>query len=305
MRAPLVLLDPAEVARRLDPGALIEAMSAALADLSAGRAEGPPRIAVRSAHGLLAAMPGRAAGLLGAKLVTVFPENAARGLPGHQAVIALFAASTGELRALLDGTAITAARTAAVSAVATRLLARPDARVLAIVGAGVQAEAHARIVRRVRDFAEVRLASRRPDRTRACAAACGATPCDSIASAVRGADVVCCCTHAAAPVVEIAWLSPGAHVNSVGIGGHELGRDTLAAAAVLAVETRAAFLPFPSGAFELQGLDAAAAVELGELISGARPGRAPDARITVFKSVGHAVEDIAAAALLLTAAESC
>jgi alanine dehydrogenase len=295
---PLLLLDPAGIAVRLDSDALIAAMAAVLADLAAGRAEGPPRIAVRSPHGLLAAMPGRASGLLGAKLVTVFPENAARGLPGHQAVIALFDAATGGLRALLDGTAITAARTAAVSAVATRLLARPDARVLAIVGTGVQAASHARIVRRVRPFTEVRLAGRRPARARAAAAAADAIPFDSIQAAVHGADVVCCCTDAADPVLRREWLSPGAHVNSVGIGGHELGQDTLLAG-LLAVETRAAFAPFPSGAFELQGLDPAPAVELGELLSGLRPGRADAAQITVFKSVGHAVEDIAAAALLL------
>jgi alanine dehydrogenase len=301
---PLLLLDPAGIAGRLDPDTLIAALAAALADLSAGRAEGPPRIAVRSPAGLLAAMPGRAAGLLGAKLVTVFPDNHARGLPGHQAVVALFDANTGALRALVDGAAITAARTAAVSAVATRLLARRDARVLAILGTSVQADAHARIVRRVRDFAEVRLAGRRPERARACAAACNALPFDTIEAAVRGADVVCCCTHAAEPVLRRAWLAPGAHVNSVGIGGHELDRDTLLAGR-LAVETRAAFLPFPSGAFELQGLDPAAAVELGELLAGARPGRADDAQITVFKSVGHAVEDIAAAALLLAPQENC
>ncbi len=297
MPAPLVLLDPAEVARRLDPDALIAAMATALEDLSAGRAEGPPRIAVRSPQGLLAAMPGRASGMLGAKLVTVFPANAARGLPGHQAVIALFDEQTGELRALLDGTSITAARTAAVSALATRLLARDDARVLAVVGTGVQAEAHARIVRRVRAFAEVRLAGRRPERARAGAAAWGAVACDSIEAAVRGADVVCCCTHAAEPVIERAWLAPGAHINSVGIGGPELDRDTLLAG-LLAVETRAAFAPFPSGAYELQGLDPALGVELGELLAGARPGRASADQITVFKSVGHAVEDVAAAALL-------
>jgi len=290
-----LLLDAAEVERWLEPDELREVMAQTLMDLSAGRAAAPPRIAVRAPEGLLAAMPGWAAGVLGAKLVTVFPGNAARGLEGHQALIALFDGATGAPLAVLDGTAITAARTGAVSAAATDALARKEARVLAILGTGVQAEAHGRAVRRVRDFAEIRVAGRSRERVAARAAAWGALAAETFEAAVRGADVVCACTHAAQPILRRAWLSPGAHVNSVGIGGCELDRETVTAG-LLAVEALTAFDPFPIGAYELQGVDRSLGVELGTILAGGHPGRRSEAEITVFKSVGHAVEDVAAAA---------
>ncbi|MGH9417963.1 MAG: ornithine cyclodeaminase family protein [Terriglobales bacterium] len=304
-------LDQAEVARRLaaHPAALLEVMAQALMDLSAGRARAPARIAAHSPEGLLAAMPGfvpastaRASGVLGAKLVTVFPANAARGLPGHQALIALFDGSTGAPLAVLDGEMLTAARTAAVSAVATRTLARPDARILAVLGTGVQARAHLQALPLVRPFTEIRIAGRSSERATALAQSTpAATPATSFEAAVRGADVVCCCTHAPEPILHRPWLSPGAHVNSVGIGGCELDRETLQSG-LLAVESLTAFSPFPAGAFELQGLDPTLGVELGAVLAHHSPGRTSPTQITVFKSVGHAVEDVAAAHWLCTLA---
>jgi ornithine cyclodeaminase/alanine dehydrogenase-like protein (mu-crystallin family) len=206
---------------------------------------------------------------------------------------------------VLDGTHITAVRTGASSAVATGALARDNAKVLAVLGAGVQGRSHMDAVRRVRPFHEVRVASRTPEHARALADELGARAVESFEEAVRGADVVCCCTHASEPIIRRDWLSPGAHVCSVGASqeGPELDEATVTAG-LLCVESRIAFQPPPAGAFELQGRDPEAAVELGEVLSGARPGRTAADQITVYKSMGHAVEDAAAAALVLERASS-
>ena len=287
--------------RLLDLDALLEALAEGFRKLSAGAASVPPRVAAATPDGLLAAMPGYLPGSgIEVKLVSVFPGNHARGLPSHQAVIALFEEATGTPLAIMDGTAITAIRTGAAAALSVRLLARSEASVLAVLGAGVQGHAHVRAVSRVRDFSEVRIASRNPAHAEALAReVAGGRAAASFEEAVRGADVVCCCTDASTPVLRRAWLSPGAHVTSVGASrqGPELGPDVMAAD-VLCVESRAAFLPYPAGAHELQGLDPERAVELGELVAGTRPGRAGDQELTVYKSMGHAVEDIAAARLV-------
>jgi ornithine cyclodeaminase/alanine dehydrogenase-like protein (mu-crystallin family) len=293
-----VWLNPADIEARLDLDGLRGAMTQALTELYTGRALAPARVAVHAPLGLLAAMPGRAGGLLGAKLVSVFPENSAHGLPGHQALLALFDAATGTPVAVLDATRLTAERTAAVSAAATAALARRDARVLAVLGTGVQAEAHLRALRRVRPFQQVLLAGRNPDRVRSLAATANATAAAGIEAAVRAADVVCACTHAATPLFPRAWLKPGAHVNSVGIGGCELDRGTITAG-LLTVEAATAFAPFPAGAYELQGLPPESGVAIGAVFSGDHPGRGSEDQITVFKCVGHAVEDVAAGAWLL------
>jgi alanine dehydrogenase len=261
----------------------------------------PARVAAFAPDGLLAAMPGFVDGVLAAKLVALFPEHD----PSHQALIAVFGAGTGTPEAVMDGTHITAVRTGASSAVATRALAREDARVLAVLGAGVQARSHLDAVQRVRRFEEVRVASRTFAHAQALAEETGATAVGSFEDAVRGADVVCCCTHASSPILEREWLEPGAHVCSVGASqeGPELGAETVSAG-LLCVESRVAFEPPPAGAFELQGLDPEAAVELGEVLSGAREGRTSEEQITVYKSMGHAVEDAAAAALVLERADA-
>jgi ornithine cyclodeaminase/alanine dehydrogenase-like protein (mu-crystallin family) len=199
----------------------------------------------------------------------------------------------------MDGTEITAARTGASSAVSIRALAGEDARVLAVLGAGVQARSHIAAATRVRDFDELLVASRDAERARALAGEVGGVAVDSFEEAVRGADVVCACTDSSEPVLSAEWLAPGAHVTSVGASreGPELDRTTVTAG-LLVVESRVAFEPYPAGAHELQGLDPGSAVELGEVLAGTREGRSSPEQITVYKSMGHAVEDAAAAGLV-------
>jgi ornithine cyclodeaminase/alanine dehydrogenase-like protein (mu-crystallin family) len=297
----VLVLDQNAVAELLEVDLLLERLERAFVELSAGRASVPPRIAAFSPDGLLGAMPGYVDGVLAAKLVTLFPGHE----PSHQALIAVFDAETGTARAVMDGTHITAVRTGASSAVATRALSREDSRVLTILGAGVQGRSHLDAARRVRDFDEIRVASRNHEHAQAFAEETGATAVESFEVAVRGADVVCCCTHAAEPVLSREWLSPGTHVTSVGaaLDGPELDPETIRAG-LLCVESRVAFSPPPAGSFELQGLEPERAVELGEVLAGTRPGRTSEDEITVYKSMGHAVEDAAAAALVLERASA-
>lgn len=266
----------------------------------------PPRIAAFAERsGLLGAMPAYlpSAGLA-CKLVSLFPEN--RDRHTHQALIAVFDPTNGSPVALMDGTYITATRTAAGSALATRLLAREDAHVLAILGAGVQARTHAAALRRVRDFDEIRVAARDRERAEAVAADIGATAAASFEDAVRGADVVAATTHATEPVVLREWLDPGVHVNSVGAnpaGSGEVDSAIVRDAAVVAVEYRESTLaPPPAGASEFREGAPGNVVELGELVAGAKEGRTSREQVTLYKSVGVAVQDAAAAALVLAAA---
>ena len=295
----MLVLSRTEVCRLLDLELLLEALERAFVELSAGRASVPPRIAANTERGLLAAMPGYADGILETKLVSVFAANHEVGLPSHQATIALFDDQTGKPLALMDGTEITAVRTGAASAVATRALARPDAKILAILGAGVQARSHAEAVTRVRRFDEVRFASRNADQAQALAREIGATAHGSFEEAVAGADVVCACTDAGRPIFGVELLEPGMHVTSVGASrdGPELDPAVMSRG-LLVVESRVAFEPYPAGAHELQGLDPSDAVELGEVLAGMREGRTSSEQITLYKSMGHAVEDAAAAGLV-------
>ena len=295
----MLVLSRADVRRLLDLDQLLDALERVFVELSAGLASVPPRIAAETERGLLAAMPGYADGILETKLVSVFAGNHEVGLPSHQATIALFDDATGQPLALMDGTEITAVRTGAASAVATRALARPDARVLAVLGAGVQARSHIEAATRVREFAEVRIASRSPEHARALADEIGGTACASFEEAVAGADVICACTDAGQPIFAAESLEPGMHVTSVGASrdGPELDPAAMGRG-LLAVESRVAFEPYPAGAHELQGLDPNAAVELGEILAGTREGRVSPEQITIYKSMGHAVEDAAAAGLV-------
>jgi alanine dehydrogenase len=309
--AAMLVLGRDEVRALLDLDGLIDALAGAMADLSAGRASMPPRVAalVEERDALLGAMPGYVPSLdvLAAKLVTLFPGNAGTAVPTHQALIAVFDTRTGEPVAVMDGTEITAARTAACSALSARLLAREDARVLAILGTGVQARVHARAIPRVRDIAEIRVAGRDRAKAQALARELGPTA-RAVASfdeAAGGADVVCAATHAAEPVVHRAALRPGTHVISVGYNtaGREVDEATVADA--LVVEERAtALAPPPAGANDVAGLDPAAVCEIGELVLGRRPGRTAADQITLYKSVGVAVQDAAAAAMVLAAARA-
>lgn len=302
----MILLSEAEVRDLLDLDALIDALAGAHRELSEGKASMPPRIAAFAERsGLLGAMPAYlpSAGLA-CKLVTLFPEN--RDRHTHQALICLFDPGNGTPVALMDGTYITATRTAAGSALATRLLAREDVRVLAILGAGVQARTHADALSRVRRFDEIRVASRDVARAQQLADELGAEVAGSWEDAVRGADVIAATTHAAEPIVLRDWLSPGTHVNSV--GANPAGSGEIDAAivrdALVAVEYRESTLaPPPAGASEFRSGPPPDAVELGELVSGARQGRTSPEQITLYKSVGVAVQDAAAAALVLAAAK--
>lgn len=297
----MLVLSQADVRALLDLDRLVDVLADAFVELSEGRASVPPRVAAHvPERGLLGAMPGYVAGVLETKLVSLFPGNEALNVPTHQALIAVFDPENGSPLAVMDGTHITATRTAAASALATRTLARDDVRVLAVLGSGVQGRSHLEAVRRVRSFEEIRVASRTRRHAEALAREYGATAVESFEDAVRGADVVCACTHAPAPVVRRDWLAPGAHVTSVGAAqeGPELDAETVRGADLLAVESRVAFEPYPAGAHELQGLDPDRAVELGEILAGRHRGRTSPEELTVYKSMGHAVEDAAAAKLV-------
>jgi ornithine cyclodeaminase len=320
----VLILDAADVRAVLDRDALIEAVAAGLAELSDGAVSMPPRIAASVAEnqGLLGAMPAHlpGSGVLGAKLVSIFPGNAGSRWPTHQAVVVLFDPATGAPEALLDGTVLTAERTAATSAVATRLLADPGAEVLAVLGTGVQGRAHALTVPRVCPaLRQVRIAGRNPAHAVALVSELEAeldvplVAVDSFADAMAGAAVVCAATHSSEPVVRQEWLASGAHVNSVGftVDGREVDGATVADALVVVESRSSALAAVPAGSNDLlwpirDGLIDADHIgpELGELILGRAVGRSSPDQLTLFKSVGVAVEDLAAAALVVAAARA-
>ena len=298
----LLYLSRADVERLLDVSAMIEALAKALVIFSSGITSVPPRIGARVPDlGLLGAMAGYVPGVaLEVKLVTVFPGNHSRGIPSHQGLIALFDEDDGAPLALMDGGYITAIRTGGTAAVAARELARKDARVLAILGAGVQGGSHLETFTRVRDFEEIRVASRDKGKASALAARHPkARVASSFEEAVRGADVVACCTDAREPIIRREWLGPGVHVSSVGgTFGPELDPETLAAAKVFVEWRGAALNAPPAGAHELQGMDVDRITEVGEVLAGTKAGRTSKDEITVYKSTGHAVEDAATARLV-------
>jgi ornithine cyclodeaminase/alanine dehydrogenase-like protein (mu-crystallin family) len=286
------VLDEPAVRRLLRMEALIPAMAEALSDLSAGRIMQPVRLMIPvEARGFFAAMPAYTGGALGAKLVTFYPGNV--GLPTHHATILLLDPASGAPLVMMDGRLITEMRTAAVSAVATRWLARSEARVLAILGSGVQAGSHLEALRLVRDLAEVRVWSPRhagafAERHRVRAVA-------SVPEAVRDADLVVVATSARTPVLRGEWLAPGTHVNAVGAcrpDWRELD-DDLVRGARLYVESREAATR-ESG----DVMAGTVVAEIGEVVAGTGPGRQTGSEITLFKSVGVAAEDLAAAALV-------
>lgn len=293
----MLFLNEDAVRRLLRMERLIPAMEQALADLSAGRVVQPLRVVVPIAehHGFLGVMPAYA-GAVGAKLVTFYPHN--KGVPTHHAMILLFRPETGEPIAVMDGRLITEMRTGAVSAVATRMLARADSTVLAILGSGVQARSHLHALRLARSFSEVRVWS--PHNAGMFAEQFNLRATASAEEAVRGADVVVVATTSREPVLAGEWLSPGAHVNAVGAvrpDRRELDDEVLSRAQIY-VESREAALQ-ESGDIIAAGRVSA---EIGEVVAGAKPGRKSTQDITLFKSVGVAVEDVVAADLVYRAA---
>ena len=318
----MLVISRRQVEALLDLDQLIEALAPAMVDLSAGRVSMPPRIAALAPEyeGLLGAMPVYVSSsrVLVAKLVSVYPNNTALGWPAHQALVAVFDSATGIPQAVMDGTGITAARTAAGSALATRLLARPDAGVLVIVGTGAQARAHARAIPRVRSVREMRIVGRNESgaaqlaRETAMELGIPVHPSTSFRDAAAGAGVICAATHSADPVVLGQWLEPGVHVNSVGLNpqGRELDDATILKSLVVVESRQATLAPGPGGATDLirpirDGLITQDHIhaEVGELLSGARPGRTSADQITLYKSVGVAVQDAVAAQLVLAAAQ--
>jgi ornithine cyclodeaminase/alanine dehydrogenase-like protein (mu-crystallin family) len=294
-------LSEADIAGVLTYEALIPAMERALAAFSAGEVIQPVRniLTVEAGRRYLAVMPAVTRQAMGAKLVSFYPKNAGTDVPTHMASIALFEPATGRPLAFLDGRLITEMRTAAVSAAVTRHLAPANAKVLALIGSGVQARAHLEALRHVRRLEEVRVWSPTPAHAQRFAADTGARALDPEA-AVRGADVVVVATSATEPVLRGAWLKPGAHVNAIGAprpDWRELDDETMLGSTLI-VDSREAALR-ESGDVILSGAKIFA--EAGEVFAKAR--RPAPGVTTVFKSLGLAVEDLATARLVYDALE--
>jgi ornithine cyclodeaminase len=308
------LLTEAHVTALLPLSDLIASMETALARFSAGEVLQPVRsvLSVGPTKAYYGLMPAYVADppQLGAKIVTVFGENHRRGLPSHLATIFLLDPDTGALIALMDGRYITEARTAAVSAVSARHMARPDAATLAILGTGVQARSHLEALAAVRPIRQVRVWSPTPaSRERFVAEMSGHVPATltaaaSAEAAVREADIVVLVTSSPTPVIDAAWVASGAHVIAVGACRPEQREmdPALVASGRLVVDSRAAalvesgdvVLGIAEGRFDASHI----AGELGDVVRGALPGRTSPGEITIFKSLGMAVEDVAAADLV-------
>jgi thiomorpholine-carboxylate dehydrogenase len=291
----VMFLDEERIAGLLNWDNLIPAMETALAGFSQGRVVQPVRnmLTIDEGKRYLGIMPAVGDTAMGAKLVSFYPGNAGTQVPTHHAMILLFRTATGEPLAVMDGRLITEMRTAAVSAAATRRLASPASAVLALLGSGVQARAHLSALTHLRHFDEIRVWSRTPAHAQRFAEERGIHAAD-IETAVRGADVIVTATNALEPILKGDWLKPGAHVNAVGSPRptwREL--DDRAMANTLIVDSREAVLK-ESGDVILAGAPIYA--ELGEIFAGLKT--APLGATTIFKSVGIAIEDIAAAKLV-------
>lgn len=293
----VLVLSEADVHELLTMRECIAVMEDALTALARGEVHNPLRHLIRGpgAPGLLGLMPawrGGATPYYALKEVCVFPENPKRGLDSHLGAVILHSGDTGEPLAFVNAAAVTAIRTAAVSAVATKLLARKDASVLAILGTGVQSKTHLEAIPLVRDIKEVRTFSRS-----------GGTVA-SAEEAVRGADIIVTATSSREPVLKREWISPGAHINAVGssiAAARELDGETVAAASLF-VDRREStvnesgdyLFALREGAIDEGHIRA----EIGEILTGTAAGRTSDDEITLFKSLGLAVEDLASAAFL-------
>lgn len=302
----ILAISGAEVMRLVDPAHAIDALAEGFRAMSRGEVQAPPRPKVDVpgkgfSLAMLAWAPGRHITL---KTVNVYHDNHALGLASHQALVSLFDAATGAPVAILDGASLTGLRTAAASVLSIRELARPDAKVALVVGSGVQAREHVRQLRLARDFAEIRIFARQAAaaRTIAQSVSCGVVVTD-LEAATRTADVVCLTTSSATPVIETAWIQDGCHVTSVGFTppGSELP-NALIDRASLFVEAMAAFQPAPVGCAELAGRNPSGGAELGEVLLGRKPGRISERQITLYKSMGNAMEDMVAANLAYEAA---
>jgi ornithine cyclodeaminase/alanine dehydrogenase-like protein (mu-crystallin family) len=311
----LLVLSAADVHALLSYSDCAEAMRHALAALASGRAQQPLRTIIRpeGAAGLMALMPSYLTGesgvdaAYGLKAICITPANPAAGLDTHQGVVLLSSGATGEPVAVLNASAITEIRTAAVSVVATDLLARPDADELAVIGTGVQARAHVLALDGARPLSSIRVAGRDAARAEQFAAsltgltAAAVTACTSVREAVAGAGIIVTVTSSAQPVLSRDWIAPGAHINAVGAClPHQRELDTATVAAAVLFADRRDSLLTESGDYRLAAAEGAVTqsqvrAELGELLLGTATGRAGAEEITVFESLGLAIEDLAAA----------
>jgi alanine dehydrogenase len=297
----VLVLSEADVKACIDLRKLLDVLAGGFKALSQGKVANParPQLDIPRA-GYSLAMPAWMEGMhLTVKIVNVFEDNIVRGIPSHLATIHLFDPKTGMPICIMDGTYITAARTSGSAVLSARELARRDAKIATVVGAGVQANQHLHLLPLVRDFAEIRVCSKEFTDAQALAARHqGVVAVEDIEAAVRSSDVVCLATHSYEPVIAAEWVRPGTHVSSVGVAppGGELPVP-LVRQGSLFVETRDAFAPTPVGSCELVNLDPESGVELGEMLLGKRPGRVSDQQITIYKAMGIAMEDMVAADL--------
>jgi ornithine cyclodeaminase/alanine dehydrogenase-like protein (mu-crystallin family) len=306
----LLVLGHDDVKRLLPIDECVELMERVLADLARGSVWQPLRFVIRppeepSLMGLMPAHRSAPAASYGLKVICIFPSNAERGLDLHQGGVLLFDGETGALRALLDASAVTAIRTAAVSAVATKLLARTDVRRLAILGSGVQGRSHLEAMAVAREFEDARVWSRTPEHAQAFAAEAQVPfpveAAETAEEALQGADVVVTATTAREPIVRREWLAPGAHVNAVGSSiptTRELDAETVAAGALFADARESMVNEGGDYLFAVREAGIGPGhirAELGEILIGAGEGRRSDDELTIFKSLGLAAEDLAAA----------
>jgi ornithine cyclodeaminase len=312
----LLFLGRAEIRALLPMSRCVDLMADALADLARGLAVNPLRSAlpIADGRGILAMMPGGASGAFGAKVISVFPGNRAAGLESHQGLVVLFESEHGRPMAILDASEITAIRTAAVSGVATRTLAPSDAGDLAIIGSGTQARTHLEAMQAVRKLTRVRAWS--PTRARLVVFADGARdqlglevePMPSARAAIDGAQIVCTVSGATEPVLEGEWLAPGTHVNAVGssvASAREVDAEAVRRARLFVDRRESAMNESGDllGAIREGVVDAShISAELGDVLIGSAEGRRTRDEITLFESLGLAVEDLAAAAFVVAAA---
>ena len=318
----VLILSHRDVHAALPPEACAEAMAAVLAEHARGATYLPLRSVIKppGAAGFMGLMPGWRGrqpdqdAAFALKAICIMPGNPARGLDAHQGLVTLFDGETGVPTAILDASAVTAIRTAAVTAVATGLLAREDARTLAIIGAGVQARSHLRALANVRDFEQVRVYAPTGAHVQALVEETSLdrgelAAATSAEEAVRGADVVVAVTNSREPVLQHGWLAPGAHVNAVGastLQTRELDSATVAASALFCDSRES--LRNEAGEFARAVAEGAIPgeehirAELGEVLAGMAPGRRDDGELTLFRSLGVAIEDLAAAERAVTTA---
>jgi ornithine cyclodeaminase/alanine dehydrogenase-like protein (mu-crystallin family) len=311
----ILILDSRKIKELLPMPDCIELMADALSALARDEVFQPLRTIIRPPHargllGLMSAYRGGEHGAFGLKAICVFPGNPLQGKDAHQGTVTLFSRETGELLALMNASEITAIRTAAVSAVATRLLAREDARQLGIIGAGVQARTHLKALACVRTISRARVAARNLEHARQLArelqpdSPFPIDPVETNKEAVRDADLIITATSSLEPVIKTDWISPGAHINAIGThspGSREIDTATMAVARIF-VDRRESALN-ESGDYLIAATEGAIGPEsivgeIGELLLGTKRGRTSDSEITLFKSLGLAIEDVACAEYL-------